>query len=113
MKSFYDDVYYSNSEKPLQGTAHPENLAQKRNVEPVVSLREMARVAKKDARFVILVPNAGSRVSRKWKDLHVLSWNWVTMNGWLRAPYRACGFCYRKHPACTPLAVQYQGTATT
>jgi ubiquinone/menaquinone biosynthesis C-methylase UbiE len=201
MKSFYDDVYYSNSEKPLQGTAHLENLAQKLNVasgnavldiacglgewlhvcgavgasvsgvdlseraieycrkhmpdgefhavpaeklpfaderfdvvsclgslehfvEPVVSLREMARVAKKDARFVILVPNAdfltrklklfggtnqkdakevvrtleeweslfkqaGLRVSRKWKDLHVLSWNWITMNGWLRAPFRA------------------------
>jgi hypothetical protein len=84
----------------------------------------MARVAKKDARFVILVPNAdfltrklklfggtnqkdakevvrtleeweslfeqaGLRVSRKWKDLHVLSWNWIGMNGWLRAPFRA------------------------
>jgi SAM-dependent methyltransferase len=201
MKSFYDDVYYADSEKPLQGTAHLENLARKLNlepgdavldiacglgewlhvcgaagasvsgvdlseraieycqkhmpdgefhavpaeklpfaddsfdmvsclgslehfVEPVISLREMARVAKADARFVILVPNAdfltrklnlfggtnqkdakevvrtleeweslferaGLRVSRKWKDLHVLSWNWITLNGWLRAPFRA------------------------
>jgi len=201
MKSFYDDVYYADSEKPLQGSAHLENLARKLNVqsadavldiacglgewlhvcgasgasvsgvdlseraieycrkhmpegefhavpaeklpfpddrfdvvsclgslehfvEPVISLREMARVAKTDAKFVILVPNAdfltrklklfggtnqkdarevvrtleeweslfqqsGLRVSRKWKDLHVLSWNWITMNGWLRAPFRA------------------------
>jgi SAM-dependent methyltransferase len=201
MKSFYDDVYYADSRKPLQGTAHLEKLARKLNVEPgdavldiacglgewlhvcgaagasvsgvdlseraieycrkhmpdgefhavpaeklpfadvsfdvvsclgslehfvepVISLREMARVAKTDATFVILVPNAdfltrklklfggtnqkdakevvrtlkeweslfeqaGLRVSRKWKDLHVLSWNWITMNGWLRAPFRA------------------------
>jgi SAM-dependent methyltransferase len=201
MKSFYDDVYYADSGKPLQGTAHLEKLARKLNVEPgdavldiacglgewlhvcvaagasvsgvdlseraieycrkhmpdgefhavpaenlpfadvsfdlvsclgslehfvepVISLREMARVAKTDATFVILVPNAdfltrklklfggtnqkdakevvrtleeweslfeqaGLRVSRKWKDLHVLSWNWITMNGWLRAPTRA------------------------
>lgn len=201
MKSFYDDVYYANSDKPLQGSAHLERLAKKTGVksgdavldiacglgewlhvcmsagttvsgvdlseraidncrkhmpegdfhavpaeklpfadetfdvisclgslehfvEPVVSLREMARVAKTDATFVILVPNAdfltrklnlfggtnqkdakevvrtleeweglmeqaGLRVSRKWKDLHVLSWHWITMNGWLRAPFRA------------------------
>lgn len=92
-------------------------------VEPVVSLREMVRVANEDARFLILVPNAdfltrklgffggtyqkdakevvrtleeweglfqqaGIRVTRKWKDLHVLSWGWITMNGWLQAPFR-------------------------
>ena len=201
MKSFYDDVYYADSGKPLQGTKHLENLARKLHVEPgdavldiacglgewlhvcteagasvsgvdlseraieycqkhmpdgefhavpaeklpfgdddfdmvsclgslehfvepVEALREMARVAKADAKFVILVPNAdfltrklkvfggtnqkdakevvrtleewedlfeqaGLRVSRKWKDLHVLSWNWILMNGWLRAPFRA------------------------
>jgi len=201
MKSFYDDVYYADTEKPLQGTAHLEKLAGKLNVkpgdsvldiacglgewlhvcsaagarvsgvdlsdraiqycqkhmpdgafhavpaeklpfaddsfdvvsclgslehfvEPVISLREMARVAKTDAKFVILVPNAdfltrklklfggtnqkdakevvrtleeweslfeqaSLRVSHKWKDLHVLSWSWITMNGWLRAPFRA------------------------
>ena len=93
-------------------------------VEPVISLREMARVAKPDAKFVILVPNAdfltrklrlfggtnqkaakevvrtleeweslfnqaGLRVTRKWKDLHVLSWSWISMNGPVRAPIRA------------------------
>ena len=201
MKSFYDDVYYADAEKPLQGTAHLKNLARTLDiesgdavldiacglgewlhvcgaagaavsgvdlseraieycqkympdgefhavpaeklpfaddcfdvvsclgslehfVEPVISLREMVRVAKSDAKFVILVPNADFltrklklfggtnqkdakevvrtleewdslfeqaelRVSRKWKDLHVLSWNWITMNGWLRAPTRA------------------------
>lgn len=93
-------------------------------VEPVVSLNEMMRVAKADAKFLILVPNAGFltrklklfggtnqkeakevaqtleewdnlfeqaglRVTRKWKDLHVLSWSWISMNGFLPAPFRA------------------------
>lgn len=93
-------------------------------VEPVVSLNEMMRVAKADAKFLILVPNAdfltrklklfggtnqkdakevaqtleewdnlfeqaGLRVTRKWKDLHVLSWSWISMNGFLPAPFRA------------------------
>ncbi len=92
-------------------------------VEPVVSLNEMARVAKAGAKFLILVPNAdfltrklklfggtnqkdakevartleewnnlfeqaGLRVTRKWKDLHVLSWSWISMNGFLPAPFR-------------------------
>ena len=217
MKSFYDDVYYANAEKPLQGTAHLKNLARILNVEsgdavldiacglgewlhvcgtlgasvsgvdlseraieycrkhmpegefhavpaeklpfadqhfdfvsclgslehfvePVISLREMARVAKDDASFIILVPNAdfltrrlklfggtnqkdakevvrtleewenlfeqaGLRVSRKWKDLHVLSWNWISMNGWLRAPFRAIQACLL---LIWPLRWQYQ-----
>ena len=93
-------------------------------VDPVVSLKEMVRVAKADARFLLLVPNAdfltrklglyggtyqkdakevvrkleewerlfneaGLNVTHKWKDLHVLSWNWIMMNGWLAAPLRA------------------------
>ena len=93
-------------------------------VEPVVSLNEMMRVAKADAKFLILVPNAGFltrklklfggtnqkeakevaqtleewdnlfeqaglRVTRKWKDLHVLSWSWISMTGFLPAPFRA------------------------
>lgn len=93
-------------------------------VEPIVSLNEMTRVAKADAKFLILVPNAdfltrklklfggtnqkdakevaqtleewdnlfeqaGLRVTRKWKDLHVLSWSWISMNGFLPAPFRA------------------------
>lgn len=200
MKSFYDDVYYANVNKPLQGSTHLRNLARKIDVaaedtvldiacglgewlhvcanagaqvhgvdlseraieycrkhlpkgrfhavpaeklpyddaqfdvvsclgslehfvEPVIALKEMARVAKSDAKFLILVPNAGFMtrkigffggtnqkdakevvrtleeweallnqaeliVSRKWKDLHVLSWNWISMNGWLAAPFR-------------------------
>ena len=201
MKSFYDDVYYANIDKPLQGSAHLRKMADKIGVgpgrlvldiacglgewlhacdargakvhgidlseraiqycrknmpdgefyaqpaeqlpfaddsfdyvtcfgslehfvEPVLALREMARVAKRDARFVILVPNAdfltrklklyygtnqknakevvrtlkaweqlfnqaGLQVKHKWKDLHVLSWSWIGMNGWAQAPIRA------------------------
>jgi ubiquinone/menaquinone biosynthesis C-methylase UbiE len=201
MKSFYDDVYYADANKPLQGTAHLRKLAKivkissdeavldiacglgewlhvclsngarvagvdlseraieycerhmpdgdfhavpaehlpfddaqfdllsclgslEHFVEPVVALKEMARVAKPDARFLILVPNAdfltrklrlfggtnqkdakevvrtleeweslfqqaGLNVTKKWKDLHVLSWRWISMNGWLAAPLRA------------------------
>ena len=201
MKSFYDDVYYADANKPLQGTAHLRNLAKiaavssddavldiacglgewlhvclnsgasvagvdlseraieycekhmpdgefhavaaehlpfddaqfdllsclgslEHFVDPVVALKEMARVAKPHARFLILVPNAdfltrklrlfggtnqkeakevvrtlpeweklfnqaGLNVTTKWKDLHVMSWSWISMNGWLAAPLRA------------------------
>ena len=194
MKSFYDDVYYADANKPLQGTAHLRKLAKiveissndavldiacglgewlhvclscgarvagvdlseraieycekhmpdgkfhagpaeqlpfddaqfdllsclgslEHFVEPVVALKEMARVAKPDARFLILVPNAdfltrklrlfggtnqkdakevvrtlpeweslfnqaGLTVTAKWKDLHVMSWTWISMNGY-------------------------------
>jgi len=195
MKSFYDDVYYADANKPLQGSAHLQKLARivavsrdesvldiacglgewlhvclgrgatvagvdlseraieycekhmpagtfhagpaenlpfedaqfdlvsclgslEHFVEPVVALRQMVRVAKPGARFLILVPNAdfltrklrlfggtnqkdakevvrtlteweslfnqaGLSVTRKWKDLHVISWRWISMNGWL------------------------------
>jgi ubiquinone/menaquinone biosynthesis C-methylase UbiE len=201
MKSFYDDVYYADANKPLQGTAHLRKLAKiaavssddavldiacglgewlhvclnsgasvagvdlseraieycekhmpdgefhavaaehlpfddaqfdllsclgslEHFVDPVVALKEMARVAKPHARFLILVPNAdfltrklrlfggtnqkeakevvrtlleweslfnqaGLNVTTKWKDLHVMSWSWISMNGWLAAPLRA------------------------
>lgn len=201
MKSFYDDVYYANANKTLQGSAHLRSLATKIGVtqddtvldiacglgewlfvcsesgakphgvdlseraieycrenipggdfyvqaaetlsfpddyfslvsclgslehfvEPVIAIKEMVRVAKPNAKFLILVPNAdfltrkiklfggtnqkdakevvrtleeweellnqsGLRVRRKWKDLHVLSWSWISMNGWLPAPFRA------------------------
>ena len=93
-------------------------------VDPVIALKEMRRVAKADAQFLILVPNAdfltrklglfggtnqkdarevvrtlaewealflaaGLTVAARWKDLHVLSWRWISMNGWLAAPLRA------------------------
>jgi len=86
-------------------------------IDPVAALKEMVRVGKKGASFVILVPNedfltrklgffggtyqvdakevvrtlgewndifelAGLRVSERWKDLHVLSWSWISLNGW-------------------------------
>jgi ubiquinone/menaquinone biosynthesis C-methylase UbiE len=200
MKSFYDDVYYADANKPLQSSAHLRKLAQKVGVRagdsvldiacglgewlhvcatsgarvhgvdlseraieycsrhmpdgsfhavaaeelpfddaqfdlvsclgslehfvaPVVALKEMARVAKPQAEFLILVPNAdfltrklrlfagtnqkdakevvrtldeweslfnqaGLKVTRRWKDLHVVSRSWIAMNGWLAAPLR-------------------------
>jgi hypothetical protein len=36
-----------------------------------------------------LFNESGLRVTAKWKDLHVLSWSWISMNGWLAAPLRA------------------------
>ncbi len=92
-------------------------------VEPVIALKEMVRVAKPDARFLLLVPNAdfltrklglfggtnqkdakevvrtlpeweslfnqaGLSVTAKWKDLHVMSWSWISMNGWFAIPMR-------------------------
>lgn len=201
MKSFYDDVYYADADKPLQGSTHLRNLAGKIGVDrgdavldvacglgewllvcqergatvagvdlsdraiefckkhlangdfhavpaerlpypdssfdvvtclgslehfvdPVVALKDMARVAKPDAKFLLLVPNAdfltrklglfggtnqkdakevvrtlaewerlfiaaGLNLADKWKDLHVLSWSWISMNGWLAVPLRA------------------------
>ena len=201
MKSFYDDVYYADTNKPLQGSAHLKKLAARTQisaddvvldvacglgewlhvcqsrgssvagvdlseraieycqkhlpngdfhavaaeklpygdssfsvvsclgslehfVDPVIALKDMARVAKTDARFLLLVPNAdfltrklglfggtnqkdakevvrtlaewerlfneaGLSVTAKWKDLHVLSWSWISMNGWLAMPLRA------------------------
>lgn len=217
MKSFYDDVYYADADKPLQPTRHLQNLARlvavtsgervldiacgrgewlhvcqeagarvagidlseraieycerhmpsgefhagpaeelpfdaqtfdlvsclgslEHFVEPVVALQEMRRVAKPGARFLILVPNAdfltrklglfggtqqkdarevvrtlpewerlfeqaGLSVTSRWKDLHVLSWRWISMNGWLAAPLRGIQALAL---AAWPLRWQYQ-----
>lgn len=86
-------------------------------VEPEVALREMLRVAKADAKFLLLVPNAdflprrlgiyggthqvkvrevvrtleewkalferaGLVVETRWRDLHVLSFEWIGLGGW-------------------------------
>jgi ubiquinone/menaquinone biosynthesis C-methylase UbiE len=109
-------------------------------VDPVIALKEMVRVSKRDTRFVILVPNAdfltrklklyygtnqkdakevvrtlgewerlfnvaGLQVTRKWKDLHVLSWTWILMNGWVSAPLRGLQALAL---AVWPLKWQYQ-----
>ena len=93
-------------------------------IDPKSAIKEMIRVAKADASFVILVPNkdfltrklklysgtyqvdakedvrtldewntlfesAGLQVHSRWKDLHVLSWNWISTGHWYAAPIRA------------------------
>ncbi len=93
-------------------------------LDPVAAIREMVRIAKPSARFVLLVPNsgfltrrlgiyrgtgqtqareivrslkewsrvfedAGLRVDLRWRDLHVLSSQWITQNGWAAAIPRA------------------------
>lgn len=93
-------------------------------VDPGKALNEMIRVAKDDAIFVLLVPNAdfltrrtglfsgtyqvdakedvrtlsewnsllnnsGLIVTDKWKDLHVLSWSWISSGRWYSIPVRA------------------------
>lgn len=93
-------------------------------IDPVAAIREMIRVAKPDARFVILVPNkdfltrklklysgtqqvdakedvktlaewkelfehGGLEVVMRWRDLHVLSWDWIFNARWYWVPLRA------------------------
>lgn len=88
------------------------------------ALKEMIRVAKKDAIFVILVPNkdfltrklglfsgtnqvnakedvktldewiklfteSGLVVKKRWKDLHILSWRWISSGKWYLIPLRS------------------------
>jgi hypothetical protein len=100
----------------------------------------MARVAKPNAWFLVLVPNAdfltrklglyhgtnqkdvkeavrtlddsqllfqeaGLTIRERWKDLHVLSWNWIAMQGLLKAPIRAAQALAL---AFWPLKWQYQ-----
>lgn len=93
-------------------------------VNPVQSLKEMVRVAKPDADYLILVPNqdfltrkmglfggtyqvdakeevrtldgwneifvsSGLEVQSRWKDLHVLNWDWITQGKPIMWPFRA------------------------
>lgn len=109
-------------------------------VDPLAALREMVRVAKPGASFVLLVPNAGFltrrlglyggtqqaavredvrtlaqwehlfaqaglQVLERWKDLHVLSWRWISQAGPWRIPLRAAQALAL---AAWPLAWQYQ-----
>lgn len=109
-------------------------------INPVESLKEMVRVAKPTAKFVILVPNkdfltrklrlfsgtyqvdakeevrtlgewndlfnsAGLVVNHRWKDLHVVAFSWVLLNGWkymLPRFFQALALCV------WPLKWQYQ-----
>lgn len=92
-------------------------------VKPVQALQEMRRVAKDDARFILLVPNAdfltrklgffsgtyqvdarevvrtleeweeifnqaGLDVQYRWKDLHILNWEWIRNAKWFQIPLR-------------------------
>lgn len=109
-------------------------------LEPKVALGEMVRVAKKEAIFLLLVPNAdfltrrlgfyhgthqvdakeevrtlqewqelfeatGLQVKERWKDLHVLSWSWITARRWYYMPFRAAQAVAL---ATWPLSWQYQ-----
>ena len=68
-----------------------------------VSMLDLLDLAPTD--MAELFEQAGLRVTRKWKDLHVLSWSWITMNGWLPAPFRALQALAL---AVWPLRWQYQ-----
>jgi len=109
-------------------------------VDPGRALREMVRVARQDARFLLLVPNAdfltrrlrlyagthqvdareevktldawkllfevsGLTTEDRWRDLHVLSWSWISAEAWYSVPVRAAqalALCF------WPLKWQYQ-----
>lgn len=93
-------------------------------LDPVSAVREMTRVSRDNALFIILVPNSGFLtrrlglfrgtyqtaakeevrtldawnrifesgglvVKKRWKDLHVVSWEWISSAGWLQMPLRA------------------------
>ena len=109
-------------------------------IDPQSSLREMVRVAKADATFCILVPNAdfltrkiglfqgtyqvaakevvrtleawnllfessGLQVDSRWRDLHVISRDWITQGSPLLWPVRAAQALAL---AVWPLRWQYQ-----
>jgi ubiquinone/menaquinone biosynthesis C-methylase UbiE len=92
-------------------------------LDPVAAVKEMVRVSKDHAKFIILVPNSdfltrrlglykgtyqtaareevrtleewdnifrsgGLQTIKRWKDLHMLSWGWIALGGWKRAPLR-------------------------
>jgi len=93
-------------------------------LDPQTALKEMVRIARDDATFLLLVPNkgfltrrlglfggtaqadireevrtleewnelfeeAGLQIEKRWKDLHVLSWTWITNRRWYHIPIRA------------------------
>ncbi|MHB9022005.1 MAG: class I SAM-dependent methyltransferase [Halothiobacillus sp.] len=44
--------------------------------------------ARKISEWESLFENSGLQVERRWKDLHVLSWSWITQRGWYSVPIR-------------------------
>jgi ubiquinone/menaquinone biosynthesis C-methylase UbiE len=109
-------------------------------VDPQAALKEMVRVAKANAKLLLLVPNAdfptlrlglysgthqvvakeevlslkgwkelfedcGLEVRDRWRDLHVLSWSWISSQGPLFIPLRAAQAAAL---AIWPLMWQYQ-----
>jgi 2-polyprenyl-3-methyl-5-hydroxy-6-metoxy-1,4-benzoquinol methylase len=109
-------------------------------VNPQKALQEMIRVAKPDATFLLLVPNAdfltrrlglfggthqvdateevrtlagwqelfnasGLTVKERWRDLHVLSWTWISAGRWYAIPVRGAQALAL---AIWPLKWQYQ-----
>ncbi|RPJ07444.1 MAG: methyltransferase domain-containing protein, partial [Deltaproteobacteria bacterium] len=109
-------------------------------VDAPAALKEMVRVAKTDAKILLLVPNAdfltqkvglysgtrqveakeevlslkawaalfkdsGLEIRDRWRDLHVLSWRWISSRGPLFMPLRAAQALAL---AVWPLAWQYQ-----
>lgn len=109
-------------------------------IDPVKALKEMVRVAKDDAKFLILVPNldfltrkiglfigtcqvnakeeprtleawqelfleAELVVEKRWKDIHVLAWSWISSSKWYHIPIR---FAQAFALVFWPLKWQYQ-----
>ena len=107
---------------------------------PLQALQEMRRVAKSDATFLFLVPNAGFlthrlgffqgtdqtdiheepllidewealfekaglQVNAKWRDLHILSPDWIFASRWWMVPFR---FAQALSLLVWPLSWQYQ-----
>jgi SAM-dependent methyltransferase len=109
-------------------------------LKPECALREMVRVAKPEAQFILLVPNAdflparwglysgtdqsvvreelrtlggweelfesvGLTVVKRWRDLHVVAVNWITLGPWHLWPIR---FAQALMLPIWPLSWQYQ-----
>ena len=51
--------------------------------------QEVKEETKTLAEWENLFELAGLRVKRRWRDLHILSWSWITRRGWVRTPLRA------------------------
>jgi ubiquinone/menaquinone biosynthesis C-methylase UbiE len=128
-KNFPDDEFYCTTAESLPFEDDRFDIitclgSLEHFVDQTEALNEMVRVARPDAIFVILVPNAdfltrklgmyggtqqtaakedvktlnewqelfeaaGLTITKKWKDLHVISWAWISASGWLRVPLRA------------------------